>query len=110
MISVQSFDEGSHHLHHTTSAPHTVKNPAEATLPSRENSGPSGVVLQTNVVPSERGTLGLKYVRCVVALFTSNRVAQGSDGLVVKKLDPGSPAAAAGVKPGDKIVSLDGQT
>jgi serine protease Do len=52
--------------------------------------------------------LGIRYVPLNPAIARQLGV-QARDGVVVGQVDPGSPAAAAGLQPRDVITQIDGQ-
>jgi Do/DeqQ family serine protease len=56
-----------------------------------------------------RGDLGLRVQELTTDLASALGLA-GRHGVVVREVDPASPAAEAGIRPGDAIVSVDGHT
>ncbi|HEY0709113.1 MAG TPA: trypsin-like peptidase domain-containing protein [Polyangia bacterium] len=59
--------------------------------------------------PSEAASLGLALQTLSPSLAESLGLAPNTRGVVVAEVNPGSPAAAAGLEPGDVIVEIDKQ-
>ena len=59
--------------------------------------------------PTSRGPLGIALAPLTPDTREKLEVPEGLDGAVIRSVRPGSPAAQAGLRPGDVIVGVGGQ-
>lgn len=86
-----------------------VRDGRERTLDASVGTFPEGREEASAGTGGERGRLGLSLRPLDDASAAHLDLPRGMDGLVVREVEPGSPAETAGLRPGDVIVGVDGR-